>query len=155
MEILNSTWGEVAAAILAMLLLDRIGRRALLTSAFATFTVCYVIFACSGKEEGSNSTKIFKQVVMFLARTAAGISLTPTIYVYTTELYPTNQRAAGLASGYIMARLGGVTAPFIGQALFEVSYVASCFTLASISCAAGLIAFSFEVETSGQPLRMH
>merc|ERR1740117_1482736 len=127
MEILNSTWGEVAAAI----------------------------FACSGKEEGSNSTKIFKQVVMFLARTAAGISLTPTIYVYTTELYPTNQRAAGLASGYIMARLGGVTAPFIGQALFEVSYVASCFTLASISCAAGLIAFSFEVETSGQPLRMH
>merc|ERR1740117_745179 len=155
MEILNSTWGEVAAAILAMLLLDRIGRRALLTSAFATFTVCYVIFACSGKEEGSNSTKIFKQVVMFLARTAAGISLTPTIYVYTTELYPTSHRAAGLASGYIMARLGGVTAPFIGQALFEVSYVASCFTLASISCAAGLIAFSFEVETSGQPLRMH
>lgn len=155
MEILNSTWGEVAAAILAMLLLDRIGRRALIVSAFLTFMICYIIFACTGRDEGHGTTKILKSIVMFCARTAAGIALTPTIYVYTSELYPTTQRAAGLASGYIFARLGGVTAPFIGQTLFEASYESSCITLAAISGVAAIISFSFTVETSGQPLRMH
>lgn len=155
MEILNSTWGEVAAAILAMLLLDRLGRKKLLVSAFAAFTICYLIFACTSREDGSDSSKVLKQIVMFVARTAAGIALTPTVYVYTSEIYPTSQRAAGLASGYIWARMGGVAAPFIGQALFEESQQASCITLASISFVAGLLAASFEVETSGKPLRMH
>ena len=39
------------------------------------------------------------------------------IYVYTIEIYPTTMRNLGLASASIIARIGGVIAPFFGGPL--------------------------------------
>ena len=158
MDILNSTWGEFAAAVTTTLFLDYLGRKFIMTAAFLVFSSMFVIIAFSESASGDSdvddsSASTWFTVVLFFARTAAAVVLTPTVYVYTSEIYTTAQRAAGLSMGYIFARIGGVLAPFIGQALFETSYFASTMSFAIVGFIAALFSYSFTQRTSGVTLR--
>eukprot|EP00940_MAST-03C_sp_MAST-3C-sp2_P002299 g2299.t1 len=170
-EILSSTWGELASAVVTSLFLDVIGRKALMTSAFTTFAAMFLILSMMKSQAGiesddvanstateiddtdENGSSVAFTIIMFFARTSGAIVLTPTIYVYTTEIYTTAQRAAGLSMGYIFARFGGIVSPFVGQALFEMSYVGSLLTFAVVAFIAAIFSASFTQRTTGVPLR--
>lgn len=149
MNILNSTWGELAAALITTLLLDVIGRKNMIIAAFGVFSVVFFVFIFM---EASAEGALFT-VLMFVARTSSAVVLTPTVYVYTSEIYSTTQRASGLAVGYIFARMGGLLAPFVGQALFEVSFSMSMVIFTTVAAIATLVGLSFERDTTGESLR--
>nr|XP_049703476.1 organic cation transporter protein [Helicoverpa armigera] len=94
---------EVAASVLIMMALERIGRKLCI---FLAFLLCGV--ACVSPffiQHGGASLGLF--FVGKLAITFAFNSL----YVYTAELYPTHARSSALAACSLVGRLGSVLAP--------------------------------------------
>uniref|UniRef100_A0A2A4K5Q8 Major facilitator superfamily (MFS) profile domain-containing protein n=2 Tax=Heliothis virescens TaxID=7102 RepID=A0A2A4K5Q8_HELVI len=94
---------EVAASLLIMMALERIGRKLCI---FLAFLLCGI--ACVSPffiQHGGTSLGLF--FVGKLAITFAFNSL----YVYTAELYPTHARSSALAACSLVGRLGSVLAP--------------------------------------------
>ena len=102
-HILSSTWGEIVAALITTLFLDCLGRKFLMTLSFATFSTSFLILsfmetqADSFSDDDTDHSTLFV-FLMFVARMSAAVTLTPTIYVYTSEIYRTDQRSSGLSS---------------------------------------------------------
>lgn len=156
LHILSSTWGELAAALITTLFLDCLGRKFLMTASFATFSFMFLILSfmetqADSFSEDTEHSMLFI-LIMFIARMAAAVVLTPTVYVYTSEIYRTDQRSSGLSMGYVFARLGGIAVPFIAQTLLEISYVSSMLIFTGVGVVATLFSVSFEVMTSGKDL---
>ena len=91
-------------------------------------------------------------ILMFLARMSAAVTLTPTIYVYTSEIYTTEQRASGVAMGYVFARIGGIVVPVVAQIVFESTYVVSMLIFVGVGVVSAICSASFEIETTGEHL---
>ena len=157
MHILSSTWGELAAALITTLFLDRLGRKFLMTASFATFSFSFLLLsfmetqADSFSDENEDHSSLFI-LLMFLARMSAAVTLTPTIYVYTSEIYLTEQRASGVSMGYVFARIGGIVVPLVAQILFESTYVVSMLIFVGVGVVSAICSASFEIETTGKHL---
>lgn len=156
-HILSSTWGEIVAALITTLFLDCLGRKFLMTLSFATFSTSFLILsfmetqADSFSDDDTDHSTLFV-FLMFVARMSAAVTLTPTIYVYTSEIYRTDQRSSGLSMGYVFARIGGIVVPFVGQTLFEASYVVSMLIFVGVGAISAVLCASFEHQTSGKDL---
>uniref|UniRef100_A0A1I8GEU0 MFS domain-containing protein n=2 Tax=Macrostomum lignano TaxID=282301 RepID=A0A1I8GEU0_9PLAT len=106
---LISSLGEFVIIPVNMLTIDALGRRAtlginyLLTGVFFGLT-----YLCVPKA----ATTAF----LFLIR-AHSAGIFNTIYIYTTEVYPTVIRSLGLGICSAMARLGSMTTPFVAQVI--------------------------------------
>lgn len=88
---------------------------------------------------------------LLLARTSiAGTGLL--IFLYTSEVYPSNVR--GLALGVVegIAGLAGVLAPFVSQWLLQTNTMAALFVFAGLSTLGGIAAACLPIETRGRPL---
>lgn len=100
---------------------------------YCTFTrVCSVYLTCH----------------LLLARTSiAGTGLL--IFLYTSEVYPSNVR--GLALGVVegIAGLAGVLAPFVSQWLLQTNTMAALFVFAGLSTLGGIAAACLPIETRG------
>jgi len=158
LHILSSTWGELAAALITTLFLDWLGRKFLMTLSFGTFSVTFLTLsfmetqAESFSNESSSEHSVLFILLMFVARMSAAVVLTPTVYVYTSEIYRTDQRSSGLSMGYVFARLGGIAVPFVGQTLLETSYVASMLIFTGVGIVSTIFSVTFEKQTSGKDL---
>eukprot|EP00939_MAST-03C_sp_MAST-3C-sp1_P004316 g4316.t1 len=175
LDILQSTWGELLASLVTTLFLDMVERKVLMTISFLVFSAMFFILAMSKSGSGygeddddvGNTTdtgpddpletgaSFWFNMAMLAARTTAAICLMPAIYVYTSEIYRTRQRAPGIAMGYIFARFGGILSPFAAQALFEVTYVGSMMVFCIVSLIAAIFCASFTQRTTGKVLRAH
>ncbi|XP_063362776.1 organic cation transporter protein-like [Cydia amplana] len=106
----HATYAMVAAAelpalLLNTLLLDRAGRRPVLTAAFLTTACALVALSCLPDGSGWWAVALY-----LIGKLGATMSLNA-LYVYTAELFPTRARHRLLAACSTCGRLGAVLAP--------------------------------------------
>jgi len=95
-------------------------------------------------EDQANS--IFKIVLYYTANTAMSMVFA-VIYIYATELFPTDIRASAMGLQSLCARIGSMSAPFVAQLPTRVALM----VFAAPCIVAGLAALLLP-ETRGKPL---
>ncbi|XP_050677876.1 solute carrier family 22 member 7-like [Leptidea sinapis] len=96
---------EIPGYFTAVLVLDRIGRKAVLSAGFLFSAACNIAFIFI-----SADLTVFRLIVYLAGK--FGISLVFTsLYLYTSELYPTEFRHSLLAFSSMIGRIGSITAP--------------------------------------------
>uniref|UniRef100_A0A1B0DMI4 Major facilitator superfamily (MFS) profile domain-containing protein n=1 Tax=Phlebotomus papatasi TaxID=29031 RepID=A0A1B0DMI4_PHLPP len=97
---------EIPGAGLCCFLMERIGRRKMLClSLVLSGSSCIAYIFMSDAPEGA-------QLAVFLISKSAATMSYITIYVYTTELFPTELRHTLLSACVIFGRIGSIVAPF-------------------------------------------
>ncbi|XP_030020717.2 organic cation transporter protein [Manduca sexta] len=96
---------EIPGFYTAVLVLDRIGRRATLSTAFIFSAACNLAFAFI-----PDDMTVVRLIIFLLGK--FGISTVFTsLYLFTSELYPTEYRHSLLAFSSMVGRIGSITAP--------------------------------------------
>ncbi|KAJ8716905.1 hypothetical protein PYW07_003532 [Mythimna separata] len=96
---------ELPALLLNTLLLDRAGRRPLLTAALLTTAAALIAMSCLPQDSGMWSTGLY-----LMGKMGATMTLNA-LYVYTAELFPTRARQRLLAACSTLGRVGAILAP--------------------------------------------
>ncbi|CAK1555046.1 unnamed protein product [Leptosia nina] len=96
---------ELPALVLNTLLLDRAGRRPLLTFAFLLTSVALIAIPCLPEGAAGVGT------TLFLAGKAGATMALNALYLYTAELFPTRARQRLLAACSTCGRIGAILAP--------------------------------------------
>ncbi|XP_028161581.1 organic cation transporter protein-like [Ostrinia furnacalis] len=96
---------ELPALLANTLLLDRVGRRPLLTGAFFVTAAALIAIPCL-----PDSSSVWGTALYLVGKVGATMSLNA-LYVYTAELFPTRARHRLLAACSTMGRVGAILAP--------------------------------------------
>ncbi|XP_023652108.1 solute carrier family 22 member 7-like isoform X2 [Paramormyrops kingsleyae] len=124
---------EVPTKLLVYYLLERIGRRYTEAGALLLAGICLAVNVFIPKDKW-----IFRSIIAVLGKAGSSASFT-TIFLYTSELYPTVVRQNGLGYNSFLARLGVSIAPLI-MLLDEVWKPLPQIILCVIAIASGLTA---------------
>ncbi|XP_034829225.1 organic cation transporter protein-like isoform X2 [Maniola hyperantus] len=96
---------EIPGFYTAVFVLDRYGRKATISSGFFFSAACNIIFVFI-----PSNLSVFRLIIFLLGK--FGISMVMTsLYLYTSELYPTEFRHSLLAFSSMIGRIGSITAP--------------------------------------------
>ncbi|XP_005755960.1 synaptic vesicle 2-related protein-like, partial [Pundamilia nyererei] len=93
--------------LVVLLLVDYIGRKKSMALCFLMFSLCILpLYACIGR--------IALTIFIFIARAfiSGGYQV---VFVYTPEVFPTENRALAMGTSSAMARLGALITPFVAQ----------------------------------------
>jgi putative MFS transporter len=137
----------VAASILCALLIDKVGRKPWYTWAFMLSMVPLILLTTLGATSATE--------VLILATVAYAIlqTITFSLYLYSSELYPTRLRALGTGFGSAWLRAGSATGPIlVGWIVGDlgIRYVFSAF--AAVALAGSLVTILYAIETKGRVL---
>ncbi|CAB3246646.1 unnamed protein product [Arctia plantaginis] len=103
---------EIPGFYTAVLVLDRIGRKPTICTGFLFSAVCNIAFTFTPQDMAT-----LRLIIYLLGK--FGISMVFTsIYLFTSELYPTKYRHSLLAFSSMVGRIGSITAP-LTPALME------------------------------------
>ncbi|KJE98029.1 hypothetical protein CAOG_08072 [Capsaspora owczarzaki ATCC 30864] len=148
-EVILENAGELPGLLLADQLLNRIGRRKTIAS---LFTLCggLLMLLLLPEIRGANAGAVLSIIMCVVRMSALGFN--QSLWVFTTELFPTNVRASalGVASGF--ARIGGMVSPFVAQMLFATSATASLCLCIGVSFASALLIHAVPTETASRQL---
>jgi len=123
--------------VIGGLLLDRIGRRATLTTAFLVGAVLTFVWGYAATE---SQILLVGCATAFFAFAGAGGPL----FAYTSEIYPTRFRATGTGCAAAWQRIGGITAPLVlGAALASGAQNFSFFLILAATLLLGGLAMLF------------
>ena len=112
-EVLVTSFAEIPGLIIAMFLIDVIGRRnTLLVGVVLFFLSCLFLNICIGGTMLS--------VILFTAR-ASITACYQTLFVYAPEVYPTAFRAVALGTGLSASKVAATITPYIAQVLLVKS----------------------------------
>ncbi|XP_054469051.1 LOW QUALITY PROTEIN: synaptic vesicle 2-related protein-like [Anoplopoma fimbria] len=143
-SLLWTTLAEFPGTLVALLAIDCIGRRRTLTLCLFMFFFSFLpLYGCIGRTAFT--------VFIFIARASitGGFHIA---YVYTLEVFPTENRALGIGTSHGLSRIGALITPFVAQVLLRIS-VKGALSLYSVfgllGCIAALI---LPIETLGRPL---
>ncbi|XP_039755248.1 organic cation transporter protein-like [Pararge aegeria] len=132
---------EIPGFFTAVLLLDRIGRKITLCSGFFFSAACNIAFVFIPMD-----LSVLRLVVYLLGK--FGISTVVTsIYLYTSELYPTEYRHTFLAFSSMIGRIGSITAP-LTPALMSYWHGIPSLMFGCMGILSGLLALT-QPETLG------
>ena len=99
----------------------------------------------------SHVRSVLLAIHLFTARASiAGTGLV--IFLYTSEVYPSNVRGQALGVVEGLAGVAGVLAPFASQWLLQTNTIAAIFVFAGVSTLGGVAAACLPIETRGRPL---
>ena len=145
-DIFVSALGEVPGLLVAVAIVDRIGRRGSMALTLAMTAVCLFPVAF----ETLNTT--LRDVALFVGRSSAMAAFT-VLYIFAGEVYPTSIRSTGVGVGNGFARIGGITCPAFAVALIESGHVTlSVVFFVAVAAVAAAAALSLSVETAGRTL---
>ncbi|XP_013412719.1 putative transporter SVOPL [Lingula anatina] len=139
-----SSLGEFLGLPINLFLMDLIGRqKTLAVSLVGTGVFFLLIQLC-----------VSRGVLTFFLFGARALSsaVFNTVYIYTTEVYPTTVRALGLGSSSAMARLGAMSTPFISQVLLNASLVSALWVYGAIAFLCAIDALLLPIETRGRAM---
>lgn len=139
--------GGVIAAIICAFLIDKVGRKRWYTGALLIAPIPLVILALLGATSAVQ--------VLVLAGLAYAIVQTVTfsLYLYSSEIYPTRLRAIGTGTGSAWLRLGSSAGPIaVGWVMSSmgIQYVFGAFAV--ILLIGALVTALFAVETKDRVL---
>ncbi|CAH2084362.1 unnamed protein product [Euphydryas editha] len=96
---------EIPGYITAILVLDRIGRKATLSIGYFLSALCNIVFVFI-----SNDLYVPRLLIFLLGKFGISVVMTSN-YLFTSELYPTEYRHTCLAFSSMIGRVGSITAP--------------------------------------------
>lgn len=137
----------VAASIMCALLIDKVGRKAWYATAFLVATLPLLALSWLGATSAIE--------VLILATSAYAIlqTIAFSLYLYSSELYPTRLRAVGTGFGSAWLRagssIGSISVGWI-MADLGIRYVFAGF--AAVALVGGLVVLVFAIETKGRVL---
>uniref|UniRef100_A0A0M3K5A8 MFS domain-containing protein n=1 Tax=Anisakis simplex TaxID=6269 RepID=A0A0M3K5A8_ANISI len=139
---------EIPALVLIFLLVDRIGRKALLAGGY--FVAAFCMLTNLILPEGSHWLLSF---VQFLVTKAAITNCYAVIYTITPELFPTVIRNTAMGCCSTIARIGAILASYIAMWIVErVGAWAMIIPFGCMALVAGIVVIVFIPETMGHPL---
>ena len=128
---------------MAVLLVDRIGRRLTLVFSFVVTAISIFLLIYV-------KTAWWQSVTIFVARGAANTAFT-IVYISTGEMYPTSMRTTGLGTASAVARIGGFVAPFVSSVLFDWSEASALIVFGTVATMVALVSTQLP-ETAGVTL---
>jgi len=141
---------EIPAFIFVIMTFWHVGRRTTLCMSFSITGVVLllrlIIPLLPGEDHVMHTLDTICAMVGKMAASAAFV----TMYVYSTEVYPTVIRSLGLGGTSMMARIGGVVAPFLAQVMESNPVVPQ--SIFGISCLLSAVLLLLLPETKGRPL---
>ncbi|VDN53705.1 unnamed protein product [Dracunculus medinensis] len=139
---------EIPALLLVYLILDRVGRKIVLSAGYfiAAFCILTNLIIPSSAHWSIN-------IVQFLLAKAAITSSYAVIYTITPELFPTVIRNIAMGCCSMIARIGAISASYISMWIVEyIGKWAMIIPFGSFALAAGFVVLFFIPETMGKPL---
>ncbi|KAG2386213.1 hypothetical protein C9374_002659 [Naegleria lovaniensis] len=100
--------------IITLFVIDRISRRALMSS---TFIVTGILTAVVGVSEDPIYVLVLSMLSNFFSSFPWAV-----VYTYTPEFYPTAFRATGMGTCSAFTRLAGTITPIVGEVLLKSNY---------------------------------
>ncbi|CAD5226168.1 unnamed protein product [Bursaphelenchus xylophilus] len=138
---------EIPSVITVFFLIDRIGRRPLLSGGFTIASICMI----SNLLVGANVHWLVSMVQFLLAKGAITATYA-SIYTFTPELFPTVIRNTAMGMCSMMARVGAILASYISMWLVDqFGKVAMIIPFATLGLLAAVIVLSLP-ETAGKEL---
>jgi putative MFS transporter len=137
----------VIASIICALLIDKVGRKPWYAAAFLIATVPLVSLTVLG------ATSAVQVLILSTAAYAILQTISFSLYLYSSELYPTRLRAMGTGFGSAWLRAGSSIGPIlVGYIVgdFGIRYVFSAF--AAVALVGGLVTLMLAIETKGKVL---
>ncbi len=137
----------VIASIICALLIDKVGRKPWYAGAFILAMVPLISLTTLG------ATSAIQVVVLATIAYAILQTVTFSLYLYSSELYPTRLRALGTGFGSAWLRAGSATGPIlVGWIVGDlgIRYVFSAF--AAVALIGGLVTVLLAIETKGKVL---
>lgn len=133
----------------AAYLVERVGRKVVLSSYFAGTALAAWLFGHAGS---TNEVLIYGCLLYFFSLGAWGC-----VYAYTPEVYPTAARASGSGWAAAFGRLGAFTAPFIVPVIYksygtQVGYTYVFIMLTAVFAVVSIVVALFGKETMGKSL---
>lgn len=143
---------NVAMTVVAMMVVDRFGRRPLFIIGFAGSAASLAMIAVAVQMTGEGAAfAAFAGILLFIAFFA--VSLGPLPWLYMAELFPVRQRSRGMALASVANWSSNFAVVFLFPVVVELAGMAATFALFAVSCVVGLVfAIRRAPETKGQSL---
>jgi putative MFS transporter len=142
----TSTVGVIASVVCA-LLIDKVGRKRWYSTAFLLATLPLLALTALG------ATSAVEVLVLATAAYAILQTITFSLYLYSSELYPTRMRCVGTGFGSAWLRAGSSVGPVLVGFIvgdFGIRYVFAAF--AAVALAGGVVMLLRGIETKGRVL---
>ena len=148
MDFALSSLIEIPSYILVLILMDIIGRKPIFSSSLLlTGLSCIVVGSMDKEGEFADLRRVLALAGKFFASGTFAI-----VYMYTAELYPTLIRSTAVGTCSLMARIGGISSPYIALYLPTVtSDSVPFYFMGSAAIFGGMIALLLP-ETLGSSL---
>ncbi|EFC40996.1 sugar transporter [Naegleria gruberi] len=130
--------------IFTLFIIDRISRRALMSS---TFIITGLLTAVVGISEDPIYVLVFSMLSNFFSSFPWAV-----VYTYTPEFYPTSFRATGMGTCSAFTRLAGTITPIVGEVLLKENYFIPFLVFGIAFFISGVAAIFLPRETLGQAL---
>ncbi|TMS08562.1 Synaptic vesicle 2-related protein [Larimichthys crocea] len=144
-DLLWTTLAEFPGLLVILLAIDHIGRKKSMALCFFMFSLFILpLYACLDR--------LPLTILIFIARAfiSGGYQVA---FVYTPEVYPTENRALGVGTCSAMARVGALITPFVAQVMLRTS-VRLALSLYCVFCLlAGVASLFLPIETLGRVLQ--
>ncbi|CAJ1070556.1 synaptic vesicle 2-related protein [Xyrichtys novacula] len=144
-DLLWTTLAEFPGLLVVLLVVDRIGRKKSMALCFFMFSLCILpLYACI--------ERIPLTIFIFIARAfiSGGYQVA---FVYTPEVYPTENRALAMGTCSAMARVGALITPFVAQVMLRKSVYLTLSMYCGCCLLAGIAALILPIETLGRNLQ--
>ncbi len=134
---------QLPGYLLATLMIETVGRKKSLGVFFIGTGISALIMAAVATQTMLTVASVL--ISLFCMGTWA------MVYAYTPELYPTEMRALGNGTSGVMARISGITAPYVTAFLMAATgNIFLIMSLMAILCAvSAAFVFRFGIETKG------
>ena len=143
-KVLWTTMGEFSGILVTLVIIEILGRKLTMSIEFIGCMIGFLLlFIC-----GSDTVII---LFLFIIR-AFAISAFLTIYVYTSEVYPTKFRAFSIGIHSAAARIGAIVTPYFAQVLLHTNYYVTFSLYAFSSLVSAILALLLPIETKGRAL---
>ena len=137
----------VVGALISAALIDRTGRRAWIGGALLCGSLSLLVLAFQGATD-----PIFVLGCAIVANFSLG-TVSPSIYMYTAELYPTRMRALGTGMGSTVRNIFTTASPTLVAVMLNNFGLPGVFTMLGLApLVPAFMIFRFGTETSGRVL---
>jgi putative MFS transporter len=140
-----SALGQIPGYLLAVLLIERLGRKKV-TGIFILLSALFTYFFAISEDTA----------LLILSAGLLNFSLAACwsgMYAYTPELYPTEARATGIGWASGIGRIGAFIGPMVGALLMPVSIYLTLSVFAVCFGIAGITVLVLGIKTKGKELQ--
>nr|XP_043867732.1 synaptic vesicle 2-related protein [Solea senegalensis] len=144
-DLLWTTLAEFPGLLVIIFAIEYLGRKKSMALCFLMFSLFLLpLYACIGR------TALTISIFIARAFIAGGYQV---VFVYTPEVFPTENRALAMGIASTMARVGALITPFIAQVMLRSSVNLTLALYCGCSVLAGVASLLLPIETLGRGLQ--